>query len=202
MEMSTQPLTHRQRQALATRQLIIEAARDLFLEQGYGTVTVEAISARAGVAVSTVYAIFKNKRGILKAIREAWHQESGQRDIYTQAIESQAAETCLNLAAHATRRQWETSAVLIPIYLGAAAVDVEAAAELQSALDGRRANLRRFIEAAAPLLRADLSIERLLAVYLALTKAEVYQELVSVFGWTPDEYEQWLAETLNQQLLA
>jgi AcrR family transcriptional regulator len=201
MEMSTKPLTHRQRQALATQQLIVDAARDLFLEQGYGAVTIEAISAQAGVAVSTVYAIFKNKRGILKAIREAWHQESGQREIYTQAVDSHDAETCLKMAAHATRRQWETSAAMIPIYAGAAAVDAEAAAELQTALNGRRAGMRRFIEAAAPLLRSDLSVDRLLAIYLSLTKAEIYQEMVGVFGWTPDEYEQWLAHTLNQQLV-
>ena len=63
--------SHRQRQALATRQIILEAAHRLFLEQGYGSTTIEVISAEAGVAVSTVYGIYKNKRGILKAIREA-----------------------------------------------------------------------------------------------------------------------------------
>lgn len=67
------PTSHRQRQALATRQIILEAARKLFIGQGYGGTTIEAISAEAGVAVSTVYATYKNKRGILKAIREAWH---------------------------------------------------------------------------------------------------------------------------------
>ena len=69
------PYDHRQRQALATQQLILETARALFLEQGYGITTIEAIAAAAGVAVSTVYAVYKNKRTLLKAIREAWHLE-------------------------------------------------------------------------------------------------------------------------------
>src|SRR5690242_16155624 len=129
-------LTHRQRQALATQQLIVDSARDLFLEQGYATTTIDAISARAGVAVSTVYAIFRSKRGILKAIREAWHLESRQRDIYDQARQETDPHRRLDLAAHATRRQWETGAAMTTIYESAAAVDPEAAAELQDALHG------------------------------------------------------------------
>jgi AcrR family transcriptional regulator len=194
-------LTHRQRQALATQKIIVEAASTLFLEQGYGTTTIEAISLKAGVAVSTVYAIFKNKLGILKAIREAWHQESGQRDIYKEALRETNSHRRLDLAAHATRRQWETGAMMTTIYNSAAAVDPEAASELNEALNGRRAGMTHFIQETAPLLRPDLTPENAVAIYLALTQAQVYQELVGVFGWTPDTYETWLAHTLKQQLL-
>ncbi len=194
-------LTHRQRQALATQQLIIDSARDLFLEQGYAATTIEAISARAGVAVSTVYAVFKNKRGILWAIRQAWHEESGQRDIYQQALQETDAARRLELAAHATRRQWETGASMMQIYESAAASDPEAAAELASALTGRRQNLSRILGEMAPTLRPDFSPERITAIYLALTQAEVYRELVHEAGWSPDAYEAWLATTLKQQLL-
>src|SRR5215207_7364561 len=95
-----QPLSLRQRQALLTQQLVLNAARDLFLDQGYGTTTIEAISANAGVAVSTVYSIYKNKRGILKAIREQWHLESGQRDLYRLALQEPDPERRLALAAN------------------------------------------------------------------------------------------------------
>jgi len=195
------PLTHRQRQALATQQTIIDAARDLFLEQGYGATTIDAISVRAGVAVSTVYAVFKNKRGILKAIREAWHQQSGQREIYAQALEENDPRKRLDLAAHATRRQWETSASMIAIYQGAAATDAEAANELQESLAGRRRGMQHFIAESLHLLRPDLTLEKASALYYALTLAEIFQELVGKSGWSADEYEVWLAETLKQQLL-
>ena len=194
-------LSHRQRQALATQKIIVDAARELFLEQGYGTTTIEAISARAGVAVSTVYSIYKNKRGILKAIREAWHQESGQRDIYQMALQEPDPQRRLSLAANATRRQWEMGATMTSIYDSAAAVDREAAAERDEAFAGRRTNLSHFIEATAAILRPGLSHERAAAIYLALTRREVYQELVDVFGWSPDEYETWLTQILTQQLL-
>ena len=194
-------LTHRQRQALETQRLIVEAAKTLFLEQGYAPTTIQAIAERAGVAVSTVYAIFTNKRGLLKAIRETWHLTSQARDIYRRATQESDPARRLELYAHANRRQWETGAEMIAIYTSAAAVDLDASAELQSALSGRRKNISAWLAETAPLLRADLSLEQICAIHLALTRAEVYQELVEVWGWTPGQYEAWLAETLQQQFL-
>jgi AcrR family transcriptional regulator len=195
------PLSLRQRQAMLTQQLVLDAARELFLDQGYGTTTIDAISAKAGVAASTVYSIYKNKRGILKAIREAWHLESGQRDIYGLALQEPNPERRMDLAANATRCQWETGATMMAIYNSAAAVDAEAAAELKEALAGRRRNLAKFVQETAPMLRPKLTMEQATAIYLALTRPEVYQELVEVSGWSLDDYETWLAETLKQQLL-
>ena len=196
-----QTLTHRQRQALATQKLIVDAARELFLEKGYAITTIEDISRKAGVAVSTVYAVFKNKRGILWAIRQAWHEESGQRNIYEQALEEADSVRRLELAAHATRRQWETGAATTAIYESAAATDAEAAAEFQEAMRGRRAGMSHFIQVSTGLLRSDLSTGQQTAIFLALTRTEIYREFVDVAGWTPDEYESWLAAILKQQLL-
>lgn len=201
MEQVKRTLTHRQRQALATRQLIVEAACDLFLAQGYFATTIEAISARAGVAVSTVYAVFRNKRGILQAIREQWHQESGQREIYRQALEQSDPKRRLELAAHATRRQWETSVVMMTIYHAAAAADPDAAAELAIALRGRRTFLTHFIEEMAEQLRPDLGPTRAVTLFYTLTQPTIYLDLVRGEGWKAEEYEAWLAETLQQQLL-
>ena len=194
-------LTHLQRQALATQQLIVDTARTLFLAHGFAATTIEAISAQAGVGVSTVYAIYKNKRGILKAIREAWHDESGLRDLLTRALAEPDANRRIEIAARATRRQWETGAEMMAIYTSAAAVDTDSAAELEQALAGRRAATRRLIDATAPLLQPRLTAERATAIYLALTRPELYQELVGVAGWSPDDYEAWLAQILKQALL-
>ena len=51
-----------------SRAAVVEAARDLFLERGYGTTTVEAISEAAAVPPATVYRLFSSKHGILKAL--------------------------------------------------------------------------------------------------------------------------------------
>ncbi len=193
--------THRQRQAAETHRLILEAAQTLFLETGFGLTTMDAIAASAGVAVSTVYAIFTNKRGILKAIRERWHQASQVREHYDEALEKTDPAQRIALFARATRQQWEQGAAMMAIYASAAAVDAEAALEFQSALSGRRTNLGRWLESSAPLFWADLEPKRIIAIHLALTRPEVYLELVNEWGWTPDEYERWLAQTLEQQFL-
>lgn len=198
---SANRLTHRQRQALATQQLVVDAARLLFLEQGYAATSIADIAREAGVAVSTVYSIFGNKRGILRAIREVWHQTSRQRDFRQEALAHADPAERFDLMAHLTRRQWETGAETVRIYQSAGAADPEAAAELQQALGGRRAGQRQFVEASAAMLRPGLSVERAAALLHALTLFEVYHDLVTESGWTPDEYEAWLAGMLRGQLL-
>jgi TetR/AcrR family transcriptional regulator, regulator of autoinduction and epiphytic fitness len=195
-------LTHRQRQALWTRRLIVDAARGLFLERGYAATTMDAIAKEAGVAVSTVYAVYKNKRTILRAIREAWHEQTRAREINAGASRQPDPERRLEMVAHATRRQWETGGSVLAVYQGAAAADREAAAELEEALRGRRAALDRVVEGMEETLRPDLGVDRAAAILRALCRAEVYRELMDESGWTPDEYEAWLGETLKGQLLS
>lgn len=161
----------------------------------------EAIAEEAGVAVSTVYAIFKNKRAILREIRMAWHERTRAREINQEAAGQPDPERRLEMVAHASRRQWELGATLIAIYQGAAAADQEAAAELEEALRGRRAALDRVVEEMKEALHPDLDAARAAAILRALCQAEVYRELVEESGWSPDEYEAWLGETLKGQLL-
>jgi len=194
-------LTHRQRQALATRRIIAEAARGLFLKRGYAATTIDAIAGEAGVAVSTVYAIFKNKRAILKEIRLAWHERTRAREINEEAAQESDPNRRLEMVAHANRRQWEFGGTLVAIYQGAAAADREAAAELEEALRGRRATLDRVVWGMEEALRPGLGVETAAAILRALCRAEVYQELVDGSGWSPDGYEAWLAESLKGQLL-
>ena len=194
-------LTHRQRQALETRRLIVDAARKLFLERGYGVTTMDAIAAEAGVAVSTVYAIFNNKRTFLRKIRSAWLDEAHTREIHEEARKQHNPERRLEMLAHANRRQWEFGGTMVAIYQGAAAVDREAAAELSEALRGRRVVMERFVEEMKDELCPDLNAGRAAAILRALCQQEVYRELVEESGWSPDEYERWLFEALKEQLL-
>jgi len=184
-----------------TRRLIVDAARKLFLERGYAVTTMDGIAQEAGVAVSTVYAVYKNKRTILRAIREAWHEQTNARQINTEASREPDPERRLEMVAHASRRQWEAGGALVAIYQGAAAADREAAAELQEALRGRRTVLDRVVGGMQQALRPGLDVERAAALLRALCRAEVYRELVDESGWSPDEYETWLAGTLKAQLL-
>jgi AcrR family transcriptional regulator len=194
-------LTHRQRQALETRRLIAEAAGRLFLERGYAATTMDTIAGEAGVAVSTVYAAFKNKRAVLREIRMGWHERTRAREINAEAARQPDPELRLEMVANSNRRQWEQGAGLIAIYQGAAAADREAAAELAEALRGRKAALDRVVEGMEEALRPGLDLSRAAAILRSLCRPEVYQELVEESGWSPDEYESWLGEALKRELL-
>ena len=194
-------LTHRQRQALETRRLIAEAAGRLFLERGYAATTMDTIAGEAGVAVSTVYAAFKNKRAVLREIRLGWHERTRAREINAEAARQPDPELRLEMVANSNRRQWEQGAGLIAIYQGAAAADREAAAELAEALRGRKAALDRVVEGMEEALRPGLDLSRAAAILRSLCRPEVYQELVEESGWSPDEYESWLGEALKRELL-
>ena len=186
---------------METRRLILEAARILFSKDGYGAATIEAIAAHAGVAVSTVYAVFGTKRAILRGIRTAWHESSRIREVVLSTPSDPDPVSRLRTFAHATRRQWQTGSSVIAIYRGAAATDREAAEELAEALRGRRTSLDIFTRSLGPALRSDLPPERASAVLRALCLPEVHEELVVESGWSEDEYEVWLAATLERELL-
>src|SRR4030042_41148 len=102
--------THRQRQAQATRDMIVAAAQSLFLEQGYICTTIDSIAERAGVATSTVYAIFGSKRGILRAIRDTWHERTHIREVISSRSQSASPAERLEQLANAPPRKWERSA--------------------------------------------------------------------------------------------
>jgi len=194
-------LTHRQRQALQTRRLIVDAARRLFLERGYGATTMDAIASEAGVAVSTVYAIFKNKRAFLREFRAALLDQARTREIHEEARKQEDPGLRLEMMAHQNRLQWEFGGSMISIHEGAAAVDTEAAAELSEVLSSRRWIMTRFVQEMKDALRPGLDAGRATAILLALCQPAVYRELVGESGWSPDEYEAWLSGALKEQLL-
>jgi AcrR family transcriptional regulator len=194
--------TLRQRQAQATAGMIVAAAKALFLESGYSSTTIEAIAEQAGVAVSTVYAIFASKRGILRAIRSAWHERSHIRQVTYGEPGDAGPQERLEKLAEASRQQWENGAEVIAIYQGAAAADPEAAAELSEALKGRRKGMENFAKNLAPYLRPGLEPARAADILLALCLPEVYDELVRKSAWQAEDYQAWLLQTLKYQLLA
>jgi AcrR family transcriptional regulator len=193
--------THRQRQAQVTRNMIVAAAQALFLEQGYICTTIDVIAERAGVATSTVYAIFGSKRGILRAIRDTWHERTHIREVLTSSQPSSNPKDRLEQLAEATRRQWEMGAEVTAIYTGAAAADPRAAAELTQALAGRREGLQGFAKSLEPHLRPGLDAAHAASILQALCLPEVFDELVRHSGWSADEYQAWLAQALQREML-
>ena len=194
-------LPYRKQQALATRTRIATAARKRFHAQGYAATTVDEIAAEAGVAVSTVYAIFRNKRSILAAICEAWLEEAQIRPLMERALGDADVRQRLATAAQWTRQQWERGADVVPLLLAATQDDPEVAAMQAGWIEDKSRAMAHFVASLHGALRPDLDVARASDLFDALTIPELYRELVERSGWSPDEYEGWLASTLAWQLL-
>ncbi len=194
-------LSYRKRQALATRAHIASVARELFRRQGYAATSVEAIAAEAGVGVSTVYAIFRNKHSILAAICDAWLEEAEIRPLMEQAMADGDTRHRLATAAKWTRQQWERGADVQVLLQAAAQVDANVAAMLAGWIEEKSRAMAHFVASLEGALRPGLDLKRAGALFDALTIPELYRDLVERSGWEPGDYEQWLTATLAWQLL-
>lgn len=71
----------RQRQAEATRQLLVSVALELFTERGYAATSVEEIIQRAGVARGALYHHFSGKDALFRAVYDAVLAETATRAV-------------------------------------------------------------------------------------------------------------------------
>lgn len=75
--MSVKPL--RERQAEATRQLLVAVARELFAERGYAGTSIEEIIRRAGVARGALYHHFPGKDALFRAVYDVVQADIASR---------------------------------------------------------------------------------------------------------------------------
>lgn len=203
------PRTLRAEQVQQTRQRIIDAAQALFLANGYAAATLQAVAAVAGVAVETVYSRFGNKPNLLSAILEDRLVGTDEdRDILEQP-EIEAVRGCsdqreqVRLLASFSRRILERTDGAHRILRSAAAVDGAAALLQQRDTLRRIEGQRLYIElllANGP-LRDGITPGEASDSYSALASPENYAFLVGDRGWSPDRFEEWLAQTLTSILL-
>jgi AcrR family transcriptional regulator len=193
---------YRQLQAEETRRRIAASARRLFAERGYASTSIEAIADDVGVAVRTVYAAFGNKIAILGAICEAWLREADVVGVIQEAARASEPRDVLALLARASRSQWEIGGDIVDMLQAAAAIDRDIAELLRGWAGDREAGMGAAIKGISGRLRQGLDVKRANAVVRALTAPAVFQSLVGDSGWTPKQYEEWLADSLAVQLLA
>lgn len=191
--------TYRQLQAEATRDRIAEAARSLFAANGYGSTSIDSIAAAAGVAVRTVYSAFGTKREILSLICERWLERAGAVELAAEVLVEPDPARRLRRAAHWLRVLYEAGFDVVTIFEAATDESPETRDLLRSKLAGRNAAMNAMIESLAKHLRVSVSEGQ--AMYRALATPGVYQELVEASGWTADQFEEWVGDSLHRHLL-
>ena len=69
-ELAAQPAGKRERNKIANRSAILDAARDCFLENGYEGVTVRDVIRKTGLAAGTFYNYFPDKESLFRELVE------------------------------------------------------------------------------------------------------------------------------------
>jgi AcrR family transcriptional regulator len=192
--------THRQRQAAATRRQIAAAARQLFAERGYVATTIAAISERADIPVQTVYSALGSKARILQEATRLATEPLAVTETWEQAAAG-TPEEGLRISAGLQRRQYEQMYDLLITHLEGSRVDPDIARITAGILANRERGFGAYLESIVAHLRPGMNASRALDIYLTLVLPEVYRSLVLERGWTPAQYETWLADQLVHQLL-
>jgi AcrR family transcriptional regulator len=198
----------RAQKARQTRLRMLEAARDLFVANGYGATTLQEVADRAGVAVQTIYFTFGNKRTLLKELVDtaiAGDDEPAattDRPWFADAMASDTAFEHLRRHVAGTREVLERFAPITSMVTIAVATDASVAELWPDDTD-----LRHTVQSTAarslmgkPGARPDVSVDEASDQLYALLSPELYLLCVRNRGWPVDRWQQWVHKTLRHQL--
>jgi AcrR family transcriptional regulator len=199
--------SRRRAQAARTREDVVEAARRLFLTDGYGQTTVSAIAEAAGVSVETIYKAFGGKPGLVRAMVSKGLEGAGAVPAEQRSDEMQAAERDPRaVIRNWTRLATEVAPRTAPIVLlirSAAGTDPEMASLLAEVDDQR---LRRMEKNARTLyerrdLRPEITLEQARDILWTSSSPELYELLVLRRGWSVDRFAAFEADLMIAALL-
>jgi AcrR family transcriptional regulator len=200
----------RRAQAAGTRRAILDAAQRLFEADGYVPTTMDAIATEAGVSLKTVYTAFSTKSRLLRSLWDLLLKGDeddapvAERPWYREVIDEPDPVRKLRLTARYSRFVKERIGGLLRVIRDASTVDPDGAALWHLIQTDFHDNQRVIVDALdrTGSLRADLDAARATDILWTLNHPDVWLLLVGQRGWTPDQFEQWFADTTCALLLA
>lgn len=199
----------RRAQGSATRLAVLEAARELFLANGYAGTSIPAVARAASVSPELIYKKFGPKPALLKAVFDVSVVGDDDpitledRDVIKQLqADDDGAHIIATYAAFYAKTQARTAPVLL-LARQAAAADPQAAevweqmnAERLTGMTHFAADLHR-----KRLLRKGVSARKARDILWAYTSVELYELLVIRQEWTIRMFRQFMTQALSAALL-
>ena len=189
----------REQQAAATRRAVVDAARGLFLANGWAATGMREVAASAGVAVETVYSHFSSKRGLLQAVLDIAvvgddaPAALAERDDFLALGKGRRPARIRALARGLTAIQVRIAPMFV-LLRQASAADEEAAEMLRSSRERQRIDVAAAVELVIGRRPSRPECDGVWAI----ASPEVYLLLVEESGWSPEEYEAWIAELMER----
>jgi AcrR family transcriptional regulator len=182
---------------------MVEAAYRVFVEDGFGTATMNRVAREAGVAVQTLYFSFRTKGDLLQAAFEYavlgpdatpphasnWWRTAEEEPDIVRALEVWIA---------GTMPVFERAAPLVWAVLG----DTNARERYEYNEGLRRAGYRRMLDVLLTKhpLRSGLNPQRALDILLVVLGPQVFRQLTYDLDWSTDEVHVWARDLLLDQL--
>jgi AcrR family transcriptional regulator len=209
IDQANERFPRRRERARATRRAVLAAARQLFVGDGYGATTIQAIADEAGVAVQTVYAAFGNKRTVLAELLDASIAGDDERVVVNArewmrpVWEAPTAAERLRAYAAAVSRIMAGAGDVFAVVTAAAATDPDVVELAATTEQRRRSGAASVIESVRSVgaLRPGLDTERAVDVLWLLNSPAVFAQLVRHAGWSQEAYESWLADAMVRELI-
>ncbi|MBI5088349.1 MAG: TetR/AcrR family transcriptional regulator [Actinobacteria bacterium] len=200
--------SRRQAQADETRSAIVRAARDLFIERGFGHTTLADVARAAGVSVETIHKSIGTKAVLL---HRAWDITIGGDDaeiVFHERPEviaiRQETDLARRLVLHA-RFATQTAQRIAPFQLmvqSAAGADPAAAAMLEEMGRQRYAGIGVMAAEAAATGQLAVSEDECRDVVWSMTDGMLWHRLVHERGWTNERFAEWLGQVWIDRLVA
>src|SRR4051794_19286285 len=195
-------------QARDTRRAIVAAAARLFIEDGYGRTTIDAIAQAAGCSRKTVFASAGGKADLMKLALD-WAtvgdddpvplaERSNVRDIGHLSDPDAIIAGYVSVIVDIDQRVAELSEALVV----AAGIDAQARALREQTVAQRLAGARAFVKHLANHggLAADLDLRAAADIAWVHSDAALYRWLVLERRWSRQRFHTWLQHTLTLQL--
>lgn len=199
----------RKDRARRTRGAILDAARKLLVERGYGQMTMNAVAREAGVALDTVYESVGRKPVLVRLLVEtaiSGQDEdvpAAQRDYVRRILAAPTAREKIAIYAEALRQILPRLAPIVIALRDTASAHPELAALWKEIAERRAANMRLLADdlLATGEVRRELDRDAIADVIWSMNAPEFYTLLVGERGWSPDRFAAWLAEAWERLLL-
>lgn len=195
----------RQDKAAATRRRMLDAAYELFCSDGYRTTTMEAIAARAGVAVQTLYFTFHTKDELFQEVHErtVLGDENLPPQMQPWYVAAAAADDVSDAVRHICRGTLSISrrvAPMIPAFHAVAGDPAGAVWERSQQLrhDGMIALVAELTKKAP--LRKTVTKGHAADVLYLLLGSDLYWTMVLGCGWTERQLATWIERVILDDL--
>lgn len=199
----------REEQAKATRVAILEAAHELFLANGYADTSIDDIANRARVSRQTVYDSVGDKASLLYAVGErvVMSQDDvgpiNESDRWSPLTGESDRAKRIRMAAKMSREMWESGMADFEwMTYEAAGSDPRLKEILAEAIQEKRRNSEAVTRLLVPedTSEYDETFQKVVDLLTAIDSAYVVRTLINDFGWSYNDYEEWLTKIISKLL--